>query len=100
MTTVAKLETDETRRIESVLRPDFPAVEAYRFNSASIRVRIIDERFRGKSKAERHEMVIHYLDSLPTELRDDITILLLLTDDEKYQSMMNTEFENPRRSML
>lgn len=100
MTIAAERQTVETRGVEDALKPVFPTVEAYRFNSASIRVRIIDERFRGKSKAERHEMVAPYLKGLPDETRDDITILLLLTEDEKYQSMMNTEFENPRQSGL
>ena len=45
-------------------------------------------------------MVAPYLNNLPLQLRDDVTILLLLTEDEKYQSMMNAEFENPRPSKL
>ena len=45
--------TDETRMIEDELRKHFPKSDAYRFNSASIRVRIIDDSFHGKSEIER-----------------------------------------------
>ena len=44
--------TEETRKIESLFRTEFPQTDAYRFNSASIRVRVIDDRFEGKSIAE------------------------------------------------
>ena len=40
--------TDETRKIESLIRTEFPRTDAYRFNFASIRARMIDDRFEGK----------------------------------------------------
>src|SRR5262245_37689959 len=49
--------TDETRQIEDLLRKEFQDVDAYRYNSASIRVRVVDPRFKGKSNAARDKMV-------------------------------------------
>lgn len=95
-----RLTTDETRRIEEALRAEFPDAEAYRYNPASIRIRIIDDRFAGLSKVERHEMVMPLIRKLPDETREDITVLLLLTPDETEGSIMNLEFEHPSPSML
>ena len=40
--------TAETRQVEDVLRRvGFQQVDAYRYNTASIRVRVIDSRFEG-----------------------------------------------------
>lgn len=92
--------TDETKAIEELLRPHFGDVEAYRFNSASIRVRVIDERFRDLSKPDREARVAPLLRQLREELEADITLLLLLAPDELASSLMNLEFENPRPSSL
>lgn len=47
--------TDETRQVEDLLRKaGFEKVDAYRYNSASIRLRVIDSRFERLS-AERRE---------------------------------------------
>lgn len=100
MATASRKRDIDSEQVENALRVHFPTVEAYRYNSASIRVRIVDERFREKSLAERDATVAPYLKELPARIRDDVTILLLLTEDEKYQSMMNVEFENPRPSNL
>jgi stress-induced morphogen len=90
----------EVELIEETLSGEYPRSEAYRYNSASIRIRIIDDRFRGKSKAEREEMVFPVLKRLPEEIQDDIMLLLLLTDDELDLSLLNVEFENPIPSRL
>ena len=52
------LRTEETRLVEKVLRARFPQTDAYRYNSASIRVRIIDPRFEGLAHEERDAMVL------------------------------------------
>ncbi|AGA27333.1 hypothetical protein Sinac_3052 [Singulisphaera acidiphila DSM 18658] len=57
--------TDETRKIEALFHTNFPKTDAYRFNSASIRVRVIDERFEGKSIAEREALVLPLLKKVP-----------------------------------
>src|SRR5438034_10882961 len=50
-----KKRTTETRRLEKFLldQGDFQQVHAYRCNVASIRVRVIDPRFQGKSVDQR-----------------------------------------------
>lgn len=92
--------TDETRRIEDLLRPEFPDVRAYRYNSASIRVRVIDKRFARMSKPDREKLVDPLLEKLPEDTQSDITILLLLTPEEAKSSLMNLEFEDPSPTSL
>jgi hypothetical protein len=98
------LRTDETRMIEDTLAKKFPNVSAYRFNSASIRVRVVDDRFEGKSIEEREAMVLPLIERLPEETQADIMILLTLAPSEtrSYQekALVNLEFENPSRSMF
>jgi stress-induced morphogen len=95
MNSLEKQKTEQTENIVKLLQPVFPGVEAYRYNPASIRVRIVDERFRGLSRPERDDMVEPYLRQLPEETLEDLVILLLLSPDEIPRSMMNVEFEYP-----
>jgi len=99
-----KKKTEETRKIEALFRTEFPLSDAYRFNSASIRVRVIDGRFEGKSIAEREVMVSALLEKLPKETRDDVLLLLTLAPSEQRtfssQTLMNNEFEQPLPSRL
>ena len=94
----------DTRLVEQVLRKDFPdaAVDAYRYNSVSIRVRILDTAFEGKNRVQRESLVLPVIRRLPQEIQDDITILLLLTPTEhrNKESMLDLEFEHPTRSRL
>jgi stress-induced morphogen len=96
--------TSESRLVEEKLRPVFPKTDAYRYNSASIRVRVVDDRFRGLSTPERDALVEPLLDRLPDELQADIVNLLTLYGDEPKESFRaraaNEEFENPSESML
>ena len=100
--------TAESRQVEDVLkRGGFPQADAYRYNSASIRVRVIDPRFQGIDFEERDKLVEPYLDQLPDEVQGDIMSLLLLAPDElsdvdrgyRFQ-VLNREFEAPSPSML
>lgn len=103
---IEKRKTDETRRIETDLRAEFPNSEAYRFNSGSIRVRVIDERFRGLEIDERDGLVSAILDQLPEPLQRQIILVLTLTPEESghgtfdRHSFLNIEFENPSPSLL
>lgn len=90
------LQAPEAVEIVNVLGKAFPNVAAYRYNSASLRVRIIDERFRSKTPPERDRMVEPLLESLSEDIQDDITILLLLTPEEVDCSLANFEFEGQR----
>lgn len=99
-----RMRTDETRMVEDTLRKAFPETDAYRYNSASIRVRIVDPRFEGKSTEERDAMVEPFLDQLPEATQADIMNLITLSPDETTKSfkalIANSEFEEPSPSML
>jgi hypothetical protein len=97
-----KMPNEETHAVEHVLRTKFPRADAYRYNSASIRVRVIDPRFEGKSHEKRDAMVEPLIDKLPKELQSQIINLLTLTPDEanSKQSLANLEFEDPSPSTL
>jgi hypothetical protein len=100
--------TDETRQVEEVLRQaGFNQVDAYRYNSASIRLRVIDQRFEGMPREKRDGMVEPYLEQLPERTQADIVTLLTFAPSELQQPaktlkefLLNTEFEDPSPSML
>ncbi len=98
------MRTDETRLVEKALRDRFPQTDAYRYNSASIRVRIIDPRFEGLSHEERDAKVEPLLDQLPETTQADIINLLTLAPSEVQESsrksLSNQEFEDPSPSTL
>src|SRR6266436_2725348 len=95
--------TDETRQVEEVLRrAGFDQADAYRYNSASIRVRVIDGRFEGMPREKRDGMVEPYLEQLPERTQADIVTLFTFAPSELQQSaktlkelMLNTEFDDP-----
>jgi stress-induced morphogen len=99
--------TDETRMVEDRLRPHFGQVDAYRYNSASIRVRVIDPRFEGKKREHRDAMVEVELDKLPPDTQRDIVTLFTFAPSELTQTpktfrefMQNMEFDDPSPTML
>ena len=96
--------TKETRKIESLFRTEFPQTDAYRFNSASIRVRVIDDRFEGKSIAEREAMVLPSAQEAAQEDARRCPVLLTLAPSEQRtfnsQTLMNLEFEQPLPSRI
>jgi stress-induced morphogen len=99
-----EMRTDETRRVEQDLRKEFDKVDAYRYNAASIRVRVQDKRFKGKSVEQRDAMVEPHLGKLPTEIQADIMNLITLypgeVEDSIGASLANVEFEDPSPSVL
>jgi stress-induced morphogen len=99
-----EMRTEETRVVEKVLRKAFPKTDAYRYNSASIRVRIVDPRFEGKSIERRDAMVEPLLEELPEKTQADIMNLITLYPNETSTSsraqIANAEFEDPSPSML
>jgi stress-induced morphogen len=106
MSALQEKKTAETARIEQLLLKHFPnhstahPPTVYRYNSASIRIRIVDDCFNGKTRSERERLVLPLLDKLSEETQSDITVLLLLTPEEMGQSLMNLEFENPTPSRV
>ncbi|HEY7157179.1 MAG TPA: hypothetical protein VH575_24715 [Gemmataceae bacterium] len=99
--------TSETRMVEDLLRRHFQQADSYRYNSASIRVRVIDSRFEGMPREKRDAMVEQYLDQLPPETQRDIVTLFTFAPSELERMpktfreyMLNTEFDDPSPSML
>jgi stress-induced morphogen len=101
MTKAFKKKTRETRQIEEKIQAaGYTKVKAYRQNWASIRVRVIDEKFRGKSRVVREEMLTPVIRTLPEKIQADITMLLLITPTEVKTSLASLEFEHPTPSLL
>lgn len=70
-------------------------IDLYRQNAVSIRVRVIDPGFAGKTKVERSHHVWNYLNSLPDDVQSDLSTIILLTPEETKMSFANLEFEDP-----
>ena len=99
--------TSETRKVEELLSQDFKQADSYRYNSASIRVRVIDPRFKGMSREKRDAMVEQCRDKLPAETQRDIVTLFTFAPSELERTpttfreyMLNTEFDDPSPSQL
>jgi stress-induced morphogen len=99
--------TPETRKVEELLGQHFKQADSYRYNSASIRVRVVDPLFEGMTREKRDNMVEQYLDTLPSEIQRDIVTLYTFAPSELKRTpttfkehMLNNEFENPSPSML
>ena len=76
------------------------AIDLYRQNSVSVRIRIIDPDFAGQNKVDRNKTTWKYLDALGDDIQSDISTLILLTPEEKQKSLANLEFEDPVPSAL
>ena len=103
----ANKRTSETRGIEDLLRTRFDQADAYRYNSASIRIRVIDKSFEGMSRQKRDSAVEELIDTLPPETQRDIVTLFAFAPSELAglptsfrEYMQNSEFENPSPSEL
>ena len=102
------MRNDDSRQVEDVLRRGgFPLADAYRYNSASIRVRVIDPRFENLSHEQRDGLIEPLLDTLPASLQSDIVTLLTVApselisgSDELRTQLRNLEFEEPSRTQL
>jgi acid stress-induced BolA-like protein IbaG/YrbA len=102
------MRTAETRQVEDVLlNAGFQQANAYRYNSASIRVRVVDSRFEGLSPEKRDAMVEPHLEKLPERTQADIVNLFTFAPSELQQTpksfrefLLNTEFDDPSPSIL
>lgn len=95
----------QAKQILDALQPyqkDHPQaeIEAYRQNSVSVRIRILNPEFTGKSRAQREEEVWAVLNQLSEETAAEISQLLLFTPDEAKQSFASFEFDEPIPSKL
>jgi stress-induced morphogen len=99
-----KLRDNDSHTVEELLRKHFQRADAYRYNSASLRVRIIDPRFKGLSREARDDLVEPILSGLEQDTQADIMNLVLLYPSEENDSvraaLFNQEFEHPSPSML
>src|SRR2546425_515486 len=93
------MRTRETKKVEEILRREFPESDAYRYNSASIRIRIIDPRFKGKSTEERDDLVEPLLEQFDESTQADIMTLVPLYPGETEAPLgalgANRAFEDP-----
>ena len=100
--------TAESGQVEELLRQaGFEQVDAYRYNSASIRVRVIDSRFEGLDREKRDAMVEPILEKLPEAIQADIMSLFTFAPSELQSKpetfrefSLNAEFEDPSPSVL
>ena len=100
--------TDESRMVEDFLRrAGFEQVDAYRYNLASLRVRVIDAKFEGLSDEDRDGLVEPFIHQLPEDTQSDIVSLytfapsdLTLSKKTLREILFNDEFENPSPSIL
>jgi stress-induced morphogen len=106
---VSNLQRERTRRDDRLTTEVRTAFEeafgkkntrVYRYNPASIRVRVIDKRFHGLSLVERERLAWPTIENLSPDSRQDLTVVLLLSPDEAGRSLMSLEFDQPVKSML
>src|ERR1700690_936317 len=99
---IAKANGIEEKRIAEALAQRFPAksITVRRYNSASIRARVIHPLFDGKPIVEREALVDPLIANLPKNIQAQITILLLLSPKETKESLMNLEFDEPSPTLL
>lgn len=94
---------DEIIRSLEAFAEDHPTakVDVYRWNSVSVRVRIVDPAFSEFSKAERSRLIWRkYLIGLSDEAQSDISSMTLLTPEEAPRSIANLEFDDPSVSEI
>jgi hypothetical protein len=72
----------------------------YRYNSACVRIRVIDPAFQGMDWIDRETLIWRCLDTLPEDVRSEISMLVLVTPKETGKSLANLEFEHPSPSRL
>jgi|SRR5205809_656109 len=89
----------EALRRYSLAHPQ-AAIEAYRQNSVSVRIRVIDSDFSGMTRVEREEELWKILEQLPEDVVAEVSLLLLLTPEEAKKSFANVEFDNPVESRV
>lgn len=75
-------------------------VSAYRYNQASIRIRVVDPDLKSLDRIERDEFVWKYLEKLPENVVSQITMLVLLSPGEESKSGSNLEFNRPSPASL
>ncbi len=70
-------------------------IDVYRYNSCSIRIRVIDPDFKGLDRVQRDNLIWTHLEELPEDARSQVTMIVLLVPGEEKKSLGNLEFSNP-----
>jgi len=70
-------------------------IELYRRSNVSIHTRIVDPDFKGISLSDRHDTLWRMFEELPEETQSEISVILLLTPEEKKKSFASVEFDDP-----
>ena len=98
---MARRITKETQLVERVMKehfPNYPAdfpPAAYLYNSASIRLRIVDKGFQSVPVYERLDLVNPVIHMLPKQTQQKIIFVSLVSPNELEMSSSNYEFEHP-----
>jgi hypothetical protein len=94
---VDKTVKEVRKLLEEKYLPDYPKakIDVYRYNSASIRIRVIDPSFSGLDWIECDTFLWKTIEELSEDTISQITLLMCLTPNEIAKSMMNMEFEDP-----
>src|SRR5947199_7387749 len=76
------------KQIGAALKPYAAAhpeavIELYRYSNVSVRVRIVDPDLAEARRRDRGKEIWKLFDDLPEEVRADVTMLVLLTPEEK-----------------
>ena len=81
------------RKLESY-QTDHPEaeIEVYRYSPASVRVRVVDPAFHPMSRSDRSKYVWPLLRQLPEETLSEVSMVLLISPDEKASSPVSQEF--------
>jgi stress-induced morphogen len=75
-------------------------IELYRHNPYSIRVRVIDDAFRGMTKSMRHDQVWPILNKLSEDTLGELSFLVLIPPEEKESAISSREFDHPVPSTI
>jgi hypothetical protein len=70
-------------------------IDVYRKSRFSIRIRIIDPEFRPLSRSQRSQLVWPLLRELPEETLADVSMVLLISPEERESSLGSQEFDDP-----
>jgi len=98
-----KITNEQTRQVEEFLRSrGFPDVECYQREGYDflMRLRVTDPRFRGLNRVDRAALVEEELAKLPDDLQASISMLVLVTPEERKTSLHSLEFDDPSRVLL
>lgn len=94
---LTRKQQQELDRVLAPFREQYPdaRVAMYRRNQHAIRIRVVDSAFERLDRSVRKKLLWTYLDQLPPDVLQDITMLLVLTPTEVEESYVNDDFEHP-----